>query len=193
MSSYHFKKNNICPKFFNLGQHSGTVAQPCCLKPRCGFDSQGLLGPFSVDFACCCCVCWVLSFLQLPPTLQNMHMRWIVNSRLTVGVCVSVNGCVSLCVRNKVGTGTYSVIHVTWFCKPQSSQSTAAQWQFLRCNSKMRHLIAPSHSIPQAWQLTGSSTATGSKAQVKSNVTVHLLILEKQLRTKSQFLPQKFF
>ncbi|XP_075308222.1 serine/threonine-protein kinase OSR1b isoform X2 [Odontesthes bonariensis] len=61
------------------------------------FNTQ--LGPFCVEFACSPRVCvGSLRVLRLPPTVQKiMHVRLIGISKLSVGVSVSVHGCLSLC------------------------------------------------------------------------------------------------
>ena len=59
------------------------------------------LGPFCVEFVCSPRVCVgslrVLSGYSgfLPPSKKNMHVRLIDDSKLSLGVSVSVNGCLS--------------------------------------------------------------------------------------------------
>ena len=57
------------------------------------------LGPFCVEFACSPCVCVgsLSGFSGFLPQSKNMHVRSIGDSKLSLGVNVSVNGCVSLC------------------------------------------------------------------------------------------------
>jgi len=61
------------------------------------FNSK--LGPFCVEFACSPRVCvGSLRVLRLPPTIQNLHVRLIGVSELSLGVSVSVYVVVCLCV-----------------------------------------------------------------------------------------------
>ena len=54
------------------------------------------LGPFCVEFACSPVYAWVLSgYSGFFPLSKNMHVRLIGDSKLSLGVSVSVCGCLS--------------------------------------------------------------------------------------------------
>lgn len=67
-----------------------------------GFESTTWLVPFCVELACSIRACvGSLRVLGLPPTVQRhsvSRIRLIGDSKLPIGVKVSVNGCLFLCL-----------------------------------------------------------------------------------------------
>ena len=72
------------------GQHRHLTAR--------GFQVQLPAGSFCVESACSPCVCvGSLRYSGFLPPSKNMHVRLTGDSKLSLGVSVSVCGCVSLC------------------------------------------------------------------------------------------------
>ena len=75
-----------------MALHGGTVVSTVASQ----LEDPGSLGSFCVESPCSPCAAWVLSgFSSFLPQSKNM-LRLIDDSKLSVGVNVSVLGCLSV-------------------------------------------------------------------------------------------------
>lgn len=158
----------------NSGKYCNTVVQwlalPLYFKKVVGSITG--LRPFCEEFACSPCVC--VASLQAPFFLsqsKNMHVMWIGNSELSVGV--HVNGCFSLpAVTWWLVQGIPNISLCIWICQ-------WALWQILFVDSNLSQCDSATHPSPfliiDTWPDSTSNCPWGSSSSCRLSLPCIIL------------------